>query len=175
MRKWISVLVAICLLTGCSDTILQKQTFTIEMGKDVYANPSLYVKDGVNTDGMSVKSLEAGIRKVDNRFVSGNNEYLLVGTYDFALVSSTGHETAFKIKIKDTQPPTLGNGISTVTLSIGQVVNWDDIFHATDLSGVSYELIPNIDTSVAGNYTCDLKVQDRYGNATTKSITIIVE
>ena len=74
------------MLWGCAAPVeLQKQTFTIELGKDVYANPALYVKDGKNyhTEDMSVVSVSRGIAKKENRFISLGKEYLVVGEYDF--------------------------------------------------------------------------------------------
>lgn len=175
MRKFLVTILCMFLLCGCSNTPLKKQTFTIELGNDVYANPILYVKDNVDVDGMTIKTLNSGIRKEDNQFVSGNNDYLLVGTYDFALVTKTGKEIPFKIKIKDTKPPTLRKYQSEITVSSGQIINWDDYIGADDLSGISYEIIPNIDTTITGSYPIDLKVSDRFGNSVTKSIVVNVQ
>ena len=66
MKKKISWALGLLLLWGCAAPVeLQKQTFTIELGKDVYANPALYVKDGKNyhTEDMSVVSVSRGIAK----------------------------------------------------------------------------------------------------------------
>lgn len=51
MRKLWIIFICLLVCTGCSSQIeLQKQTFTIELGKDVYANPALYVKEDKNYD-----------------------------------------------------------------------------------------------------------------------------
>ncbi|MDO4467405.1 MAG: hypothetical protein Q4C49_10455 [Bacillota bacterium] len=175
MRKILTIVVCMFLLCGCSSSPLKKQTFTIELGNDVFANPILYVKDNVDVEGMSVKTLNVGIRKEDNQFVSGSNDYILVGTYDFAIVTKTGREIPFKIKIKDTKPPTLRSYKKEITVKKGSIINWDDYIGADDLSGISYEMIPNIDTTIVGSYPIDLKVSDRFGNSVTKTIVVNVE
>lgn len=162
------------MLCGCSGTPLRKQTFTIELGNEVYANPSLYIKDNYDTEGMSVKTLNGGIKKEDNQFISGNNEYLLVGTYDFAIVTKNGREIPFRIKIKDTQPPTLRSIQKEIVVDKNSVINWDQYVGADDLSGISYEMVPNIDTSVAGSYPIELRVSDRFGNSVSRSIVVNV-
>ena len=100
MRKLWIIFICLLVCTGCSSQIeLQKQTFTIELGKDVYANPALYVKEDKNydTSNMSVQAVSSGIRKMDNRFITGGMDYLVVGEYDFKIVDGD-KEYPFKIK-----------------------------------------------------------------------------
>ncbi|MBQ0065286.1 MAG: hypothetical protein KBT48_05945 [Firmicutes bacterium] len=175
MRKFIAILTCMILLAGCTGTPLKKQTFTIELGDEVYDNPSVYLKENVNTSGMVVKAKESGIRKENKQFVSGNNDYLMVGTYDFAIETKSGKEIPFKVKIKDTKPPTLENGDREIFVEKGTVINWDAYFKAHDLSGTSYEINPYIDTGNPGSYTVELKVSDRFGNSISKSIVINVQ
>lgn len=171
MRKlWIGLLCF--LLVGCSSSIeLKKQTFTIELGKDIYANPSLYVKDGVDTKNLKVVCHSKGVDKEDNRFITNGMDYLVVGEYDFAVCKGDNYYD-FVIKVKDTQAPICNPDSGSFQVSLNQSVNWDDYLHATDLSGVSYEA--TLDTSVAGDYTVDVKVSDRFGNSVTRSVSVVV-
>lgn len=176
MRKWFISVLCLFLLSGCSSTVeLQKQTFTIELGKDVYANPSLYVKEDKNydTSGMSVQAVSNGIRKRNNRFVTGTMDYLVVGEYNFKLVDGN-NEYPFKIKIKDTLPPTVGSSPSEITVAKETIINWADYFEASDLSGVSYSVNTNFSTSESGSFDVVVKISDRFGNAIEKSVRVNV-
>ena len=76
MRKWIGLVLGLVLLTGCSRPVLQRQTFTVELGQDVYANAALYIKnaDSYETDQMDVEALSPGVIKKENRFISKNHK-----------------------------------------------------------------------------------------------------
>lgn len=176
MRKWILSLFCLFLLSGCHQSILlQKQTFTIELGKDVYANPALYVKEDMNydTSNMSVQAVSNGIRKRNNRFITGTMDYLVVGEYDFKLVDGSD-EYPFKIKIKDTLPPTVKTSPTEITVARETIINWADYFEASDLSGVSYSVNTNFSTSESGSFDVVVKISDRFGNAVEKNVRVNV-
>lgn len=173
--KSLVVCASLCILYGCAKNIeLQKQTFTFELGKDVYANPALYVKDGEDlpTQNMKITSLSRGVVKKENRFMSQGKDYLVVGEYDFQIENGSS-KIPFKIKIKDTMPPTATEAPTEYTTTIGSVINWDEVFHATDLSGVRYETSAAI-TSGAGEKEVVVKIMDRYGNTLEMPIKVIV-
>lgn len=175
MKKYL--ILCLCLfLCACSKSItLSKQTFTIELGDDVYANPALYVKDAQNKNlsNMEVICKTSGVKKKDNRFVTGNQDYLVVGEYDFYL--KTGSQNIdFKIKIKDTQPPTVQEKVSSIEVSKGTIVDWSQYFPATDISGVSYSTSPVLDTTNQGEYTVLVKVSDRFGNGNEYEVVVHV-
>lgn len=176
MRKKLLILLSsLCILTGCSKGIeLQKQTFTVELGQDVYGNPSLYVKNPENydTDMMQVRASTGNIAKKENRFVNTDSDYLGVGEYDFELYYQ-GKSYPFKIKIKDTQPPTLMASPTDVQANIGEIINWQEIFKATDLSGVSYEA-PNDVTAETGVKTIVVTIHDKFGNKVDKTVRVNV-
>ena len=174
MRKLVFLLMTLFLLTACQSNVeLQKQTFTIELGSDVFANPSLYVKDPHNYDLSDAKILpiSQGIQKVDNRFVNSNKQYMVPGEYDFQF-SKGSTKIPFKIKIKDTQPPVTNKNPSTIKISLGQAIKWQDYFEASDLSGVRYESDPIINTSDTGSHEVKVTISDRFGNAVEKDVTV---
>lgn len=176
MRKGIVSFLMVCLLCGCTSPVpLKKQMFTIELGQDVYANPALYVKGGdeKDTSRMEIVPVSSGIRKKENRFVSGDTDFLVVGEYDFKLVDGS-KETQFRIKIKDTKPPTFNNKLTEITVEAGEMVNWQDQFKASDLSGVSYDISPNVDTNIKQDTEVKVKISDRYGNAVVRKIVVHV-
>lgn len=172
MRKWILCFLLMFSLSACSNVELQKQTFTFELGQDVYNNPANFVKEA--NDNMEVKAVSQGIRVKQNRFVTGTMDYLVCGTYDFEIIS--GSKTIpFKIKIKDTKAPTLSDAPSEITTPAGESIDWDSFFGAKDLSGVEYSTDPSIDTSSVQTSEVTLKIEDRYGNSVTKTVVVNVE
>lgn len=162
-------------LSGCAQPYqLTNQTFVMELGTDVYANPSLYIEnaDQVDLSNLSIEPRSPGITITDNRFITVSLDYLGVGQYDFVLKDGDA-ETPFVIKVKDTKPPTLKKSPDSIEIGWGQAVDWNDVFEATDLSGVYYE--PSFDfASTTGTHSVDVKIRDRFGNATTKTITVTV-
>ena len=174
-KKWI--LIFLCfLLSGCGKPVeLKKHTFTIELGKDVYANPGLYVKDASvhDLDKMEIDSVSPGIVKNANRFVSSGYDYLLIGEYEFELTK--GKETVpFKIKIKDTKPPTITNMVSEVEVLQGTEIDWDSYFHATDLSGVKYSANQEV-SPYLGEYDVEVTISDRFGNSVVQPVKVSVK
>ena len=116
---------------------------------------------------MSVQAVSSGIRKMDNRFITGGMDYLVVGEYDFKIVDGD-KEYPFKIKIKDTQPPTVNNAPTEISVARETIIDWSQYFDASDLSGVSYSVNQNFSTAQAGSVDIVLKISDRYGNAVEK-------
>ena len=166
MFKKIGVIVLSFLLCACSMGVqLKKQTFTIELGKDIYANPTLYLKDSSRTSRLEVVSKSVGVDKKNNRFMTSGMDYLVVGEYDFA-IQDGNKEYPFVIKVKDTTPPVCASEVS-------QNIDWNSYFHATDLSGVTFEA--NVDTSSASTQDVQVKISDRFGNAVTKNVSVVVQ
>lgn len=176
MRKLFTLFVCMILLGGCASQIqLQKHTFTIELGKDVYANPALYVKEGSNydTSDMSIQAVSNGIRKKDNRFITGGEDYLVVGEYDFKLVDGS-NEYPFKIKIKDTKPPTINSVPSEISVAKETIIDWSKYVDASDLSGVSFSVNTNFSTAESGQVDIILKITDRFGNSVEYPVRVII-
>lgn len=163
-------------IAGCSKRLtLMKQTFTIELGNDVYANPSLYVEnvDAYDMDSFNISAKTAGVYKKDNRFVTGSMDYLVAGEYEFVLEYKL-QRLDFKIKIKDTQPPSVTRAVSEITVGKGTIVSWSDYFSADDISGVFFTTSPILDTTNPGDYTILLKIQDRFGNTDEREVIVHV-
>ncbi len=173
MRKGFICFLCLFLLSGCSTGIqLKKQTFTIELGKDIYANPSLYIKNTMDITRLKVVSNSVGIEKVNNRFVTSGLDYLVVGEYDFSIINGK-QEIPFVIKVKDTVAPVCSDNVSQITVSQGSNIDWNSYFHASDLSGVNFEA--NVDTSQVGTQDVTVKIADRFGNSVTKNVSVVVE
>ncbi|MCI9040343.1 hypothetical protein [Dubosiella newyorkensis] len=175
MKKWILNAGICIMLSGCAQTLdLKKQTFTIELGQDVYANPNLYMKEDrlVDQKRLKVVPVTNGIAIKDNRFISVGKDILEVGEYDFKL-DYDGDATPFVIKIKDTQPPTLTNTPSSIEVGYLEKIDWDSVFQASDLSGVTYESANDL-TSTSGEKDTVVKIKDRYGNTIEQPIKVVV-
>ena len=163
-------------LGGCSQKVqLTNQTFVFELGKDVYANPDLYLNNPQDFEigELSVEAKSPRVSLINNRFVSFNQDYLSVGEYDFVLRQGN-REIPFLIKIKDTQPPTLQKSPASIEVLVGSEIDWQDVFEATDLSGVYYEG-PTSLTSSVGEHEVDMRIRDRFGNTIVRHIRVNVK
>lgn len=162
-------------LAGCSNEAqLQNYVYVVELGDDVYGNASLYIKDPENwhTEAMKVESRSPGLQVRDNRYVSASLDYLGVGEYNFVLIQN-GRETPFIIKVKDTQAPVAKENPERISVQQKSTIDWAQIFQAADLSGVYYEAPVDV-TSEIGEKSVQVKIRDRFGNSTVKTITIEV-
>lgn len=176
MKKIVLLLLSCMMLCGCTRKIsLLKQTFTIELGNDVYANPRLYVEnvDIYDLDKFNISAKTAGVYKKDNRFVTGSMDYLVAGEYDFVL-DYKSQSVNFKIKIKDTQAPTVTRAVSEIWIGKGTIVDWSDYFSAADISGVFFSTSPILDTSNEGDFSILVKIQDRFGNTDEREVVVHV-
>lgn len=153
---------------------LSKQTYTFELGADVYANPDVYVEnpDEINPDKIEILALTPGIAKLNNRFVSTGSEYLAVGEYDF-MMKNGSQEYPFNVKIKDTQPPKPSKSPDSLEIPLGSAVDWASVYEASDLSEVYYEAPMDV-SSNAGEQDITVKISDRFGNAVEKSLHVVV-
>lgn len=176
MIKKIGSILLCLVLCGCASTVeLQKQTFTIELGQDVYANPALYVKNQSERalGKMKVSPVSIGVVKSKNRFVSMGYDYLLIGEYDFEIVNKKA-KTPFRIKIKDTKPPTIQDMPSEIKVMKGSVIDWNSYFNAEDLSGVEYSA--NQDAlQYLGEHFVEVTISDHFGNSISHTVKVIVE
>ena len=82
-------------------------------------------------------------------------------------------EYPFVIKVKDTTAPVCANEVNQITIGVGQNIDWNSYFHATDLSGVTFEA--NVDTSTASTQDVQVKISDRFGNSVTKNVSVVVQ
>lgn len=90
MLKKIGIISLSFLLCACSLGVqLKKSMFTIELGKDIYANPTLYLKNATFSSRLKVVSKSVGVDKKNNRFMTSGMDYLVVGEYDFAIVDGS--------------------------------------------------------------------------------------
>ena len=176
MIRKIGITILCLLLCGCSRPVeLKKQTFTIELGQDVYANPALYVKDQSSYDlqNMEVSPVTVGIVKSKNRFISMGYDYLLVGEYDFE-IERKKESFPFKIKIKDTKPPTIIKSPDEIYVKKETVIDWSYYFEAEDLSGVEYNATQDFFQYNGQNFV-DLTISDHFGNSIVENVKVIVE
>lgn len=171
----ISLLSLTFLLASCSKVRLTNQTFVMELGRDVYANPDIYLKnpEDFEIEELHVEAQSPQVVLVNNRFVSTGLEYLSVGEYNF-IIKEKNHTIPFVIKVKDTQPPSIQKSLGVIEVNWGAEIDWQSIYEASDLSGVYYDA-PTGFTSTPGEYEIDVKIRDRFGNSTTRHIRVIVK
>ncbi|MCF0259004.1 MAG: hypothetical protein HUJ54_04010 [Erysipelotrichaceae bacterium] len=175
MKKVFGLAAALLLLWGCVKIPQPvKQTFTLELGEDVYGNPRHYVEDKeADYSDIEVVVHTPGVTKKNNRFVTTGSDFLAVGEYDFALAHGD-QEVPFKVKVKDTLPPVPTLSPDRITVSKGAPLNWEEIYQARDLSGVYYEGPAAADFE-SGENPVKVRIYDRFGNSTYKDIIVEVE
>lgn len=175
-KRFLFCLCCLCfLLSACSSQPeLQKQTFTFELGSDVYANPALYIKDSsrYDLDSMKIIPTSKGLTKVENHFVNEKKDYLVCGVYSFELVYGRT-KIPIRIKIKDTKAPNVPLNPSEIKVSQGQIPDFQSAFQATDLSGVNYDAV--WDTTSTGSKDISVRIYDRFGNSVTRDVKLVVE
>ena len=162
-------------MAGCHQPPrLAKQTYTFELGADVYANPDVYVEnpDEINSSKIEILALTPGIAKLNNRFVSTGSEYLAVGEYDF-MMKNGSQEYPFAVKIKDTQPPKPSKSPDSIEIGLGSAVDWASVYEASDLSEVYYEAPMDVSAN-AGEQDITVRISDRFGNTVEKSLHVVV-
>ena len=161
------------LLCACSlGAQLKKSMFTIELGKDIYANPTLYLKNATFSSRLKVVSKSVGVDQKNNRFMTSGMDYLVVGEYDFAIVDGS-KEFFIVIKVKNTTAPIRAKEVVQKTIGVKQLKDWNSYFHATDLSGVTFEA--NVDTSTASTQDVQVIISDRFGNSVSKYVSVVVQ
>lgn len=122
MLKKIGIIGLSFLLCACSLGVqLKKSMFTIELGKDIYANPTLYLKNATFSSRLKVVSKSVGVDKKNNRFMTSGMDYLVVGEYDFAIVDGS-KEYPFVIKVKDTTAPVCANEVNQITIGVDRIL-----------------------------------------------------
>lgn len=122
MLKKIGIISLSFLLCACSLGVqLKKSMFTIELGKDIYANPTLYLKNATFSSRLKVVSKSVGVDKKNNRFMTSGMDYLVVGEYDFAIVDGS-KEYPFVIKVKDTTAPVCASEVGQITIGVVRIL-----------------------------------------------------
>ena len=128
MLKKIGIISLSFLLCACSLGVqLKKSMFTIELGKDIYANPTLYLKNATFSSRLKVVSKSVGVDKKNNRFMTSGMDYLVVGEYDFAIVDGS-KEYPFVIKVKDTTAPVCASEVGRMYLGLDRILIGIPIF-----------------------------------------------
>ena len=173
MLKKIGIISLSFLLCACSLGVqLKKSMFTIALGKDIYANPTLYLKNATFSSRLKVVSKSVGVDKNNHRFMTSGMDDLVGGDYYFAIVDGST-EYPFVLTVKSTTYPVCASEVGQITIGVGQNVDWNSYFHATDLSGVTFEA--NVDTSTASTQDVQVKISDRFGNSVTKNVSVVVQ
>lgn len=176
MKRAVMAAAVMLLCTGCAQNPkLTNRTFVLELGTDVYANPSLYIDnaDEVNVSRLEIVPRSPGLALKDNRFVSSSLDYLGVGSYDFELREG-GSSQPFVIKVKDTQPPAVLSAPDSIEVPWQSAIRWEDYIQADDLSGVYIDAPQGVSDS-PGEKTVDVRVRDRFGNSVIRQIKVTVK
>ena len=100
-------------------------------------------------------------------------DYLLIGEYDFE-IENKKVKTPFRIKIKDTKPPTITDMPKEIEVTKGSVIDWGSYFKAEDLSGVEYSANQDV-LQYMGDHFVEVTISDHFGNSINHTVKVIVK
>lgn len=139
--------------------------FTIEYGENISDNVADYLIKG--TDKKIIDNATVKINDIDKEL-----DFPDVGSYTVEVCYKNQTKKVI-VTVKDTTPPVFTDQNQTVNIFTNEIVNYEELFVAEDLSGVSIEVDDSeIDYSKAGTYTLTVKATDGYSNETTKEVTL---
>lgn len=155
--------------------ILKSDVFTYELGEEISADVSDYLKDADSTKNINeYKIVTDDFKIVDKKFVISNEEIISAGEYTINIVYKKSSKIAV-IKIIDSTSPEFT--VFEDTIEIEQTQENIDLikyFDASDLSEVKITIEGEYDLSKEGEYVIDVIATDLSGNKTSKNATIKV-
>lgn len=174
--KKILCLALVLLLTGCgtinqsaaikNDKEVINDTIKFEYGLPIIFDYQTYLN--VDNNDLTIESNHL------NKIFSFNDEYLLepighefiqVGEYDFILENEE-KILNLNLEVVDETAPKFTKAPTTINLALGEDFIIEEHFSAFDLNGASLGYEGVVDENVAGQYPINVKVFDRYNNAT---------
>ena len=185
MKKKV-VLISICLIVvflvgllllinkETNTIILKSDIFTYELGEEISADVSDYLKDADSTKNINeYKIITDDFKVVDNKLVI-NKEKPEVGEYALSIVYKKLSKNVI-IKVVDTTSPEFTTFEEKIRIEeSSEEVDLTNYFDATDLAEVKITVEGDYDLTKAGDYVVDVIATDSSKNKTEKKSTITV-
>lgn len=185
MKKKV-VLVIICLIVvflvgllfiihkKSNTIILKKEEFTYELGEEISADVSNYIKDADSIKNITEYKIVTDDFKIVDKKLVINNDKPTVGDYNINIV----HKNVFKkviIKIVDTTSPEFTTFEENIKIEqTSEEVDLLKYFEATDLTEVKITIDGEYDLTQEGDYDINVIATDANGNKISKKATITV-
>lgn len=184
MKKKV-VLVIICLtvvlLVGLfiihkkSNTIiLKKEEFIYELGEEISADVSNYIKDADSIKNITEYKIVTDDFKIVDKKLVINNDKPTVGDYNINIVHKNVSKKVI-IKIVDTTSPEFTTFEENIKIEqTSEEVDLLKYFEATDLTEVKITIDGEYDLTQEGDYDINVIATDANGNNISKKATITV-
>ena len=169
MKKYLQLTLAVLVtatMTGCQkETMkLKKDTYQVEYGQQISDNVSTYL------DNSQEYMKDVSLKGIPD---SKNKEYPEVGEYKLTL-SNNEESKQVKVTVKDTTAPTFEN-METKVMTNGTKLESKN-FKAKDNSQVTVTIDDSkVNYKKDGNYKATVTATDKYGNKTSKELTVTVK
>lgn len=160
-------------LQGCDDKnpelVLKEDNIVIEYGERLPLNLLDYLDTSIYDDKDLIEEIE-----YSSENISDYSKILDVGNYSI-VYKLRNTEKTLQISIKDTTAPEISL-VKDVTVLENNKPNYDDYLNISELSNYDvYIDDQNVKYNSAGDYNCNIKVEDEYGNENSINVPVKVK
>lgn len=179
MKKKV-VLVIICLIVvflvgllfiihkKSNTIILKKEEFIYELGEEISADVSDYIKDADSIKNITKYKIVTDDFKIVNKKLVINNDKTTVGDYNINIVYKNVSKKVI-IKIVDTTSPEFTSFEENIKIEqTSEEVDLIKYFEATDATEVKITIDGEYDLTQEGDYDINVIATDSNGNKTSK-------
>lgn len=154
--------------------ILKNDVFTYELGDDISADVSDYLKDADSTKNINEYKIVTDDFDIVDKMLVINKDVEKVGNYNINIVYKKLSKKVI-IKIVDTTSPEFTTFEENIKIEqTSEEVDLINNFKATDLSEVKITIEGEYDLTKEGNYEINVIATDLSGNKSEKKSTITV-
>lgn len=154
--------------------ILKNDVFTYELGEDISADVSYYLKDADSTKNINEYKIVTDDFDIVDKTLVINKDVEKVGNYNINIVYKKLSKKVI-IKIVDTTSPEFTTFEENIKIEqTSEEVDLINNFKATDLSEAKITIEGEYDLTKEGNYEINVIATDSSGNKSEKKSTITV-
>lgn len=167
-------LVGFIVLYKDTDNIkLKDNQFIFELGEEISAEASYYLKDADSTKNIKDYKLSSkSLKNIDNKFVLDDTNIIDVGEYEIEVIYKKESQK-FIIKIVDTTSPEFIEFEEKLKYEQNtEISELESKFEATDLTDVKITIEGEYDSTVPGEYEIEVTAVDESGNKTNRKAVI---
>lgn len=151
------------------NNILRLERVVVELGEELPNDIEVYVKNKIS----NINDYELNLLAVP---IDENGKVDEVGKYKFKVTYGSQKKTG-TIQVKDTTPPSVE--VKSLTIGVDEGFELDDFIESCiDASNTCKVTLKNASDKklfkTEGTHTLELRITDRYGNATNKKVTFNV-
>lgn len=156
--------------------VLNKDEFVFELGEDISADVSYYLKDADSTKNIKSYKLSSETLKIEgNKFILENTNYIELGEYKINITYKKINKE-FIIKVIDTTSPEFEDFKEVIELEeTTENVDLKNYFKVKDLTETKIQIEGEYDLTTSGEYKINVIAVDSSNNEITKESIIKVK